>query len=80
MCTLTLKSRILILVKCEPGDTFDDAIEKLEYLKSTFESDDENSEFDQLIETVINYKEALNDTTENDTDYYGDLAEMAPHY
>ena len=76
----SLKSRILTLVKPEPGDTFDNAIEKLEYLKSIFESDDENSEFDQLIETVINYREALNDTTEHDPDYYDDLAEMEPHY
>jgi hypothetical protein len=76
----TLKDKILALVKPEPGDTYDDAQEKLECLKFIFDDDDEASEFDKLFEMLNFYKEAKNDTTEHDPDYYDDLSEMAPHY
>ena len=62
----SLKTKILNIVKPEPGDTFDDAIEKLEFLKSIFDDDDdETSAFDQLMEMANAFKEALDDTTEH---------------
>ena len=67
-------------MKPEPGDTFDNTLEKLEFLKSILDDDDESSEFDELIEMVMMYGEALTISTEHDPDYYADLQEMPPHY
>jgi hypothetical protein len=51
----SLKNIILALVKPEPGDTYDDAKEKLECLKSIFNVDDEASEFEELFQLLNFY-------------------------